>query len=201
MHKSRIAAFWSWFADWHQDVVSAYANGDTFWLDTNLTAQIKRIHPRLNWEMGPYHDPENTLVISPSVRDNIALAQRIVAAAPAIPGWHFLPAKPPKKLGRLVMELPGSAEAKVCADDWVYRLTAYNQREFFDIEVFTDSVGAISSSDLELLTRRLIESLVGELVYLDKIAAVKVIRPVDTQRPDGLTAFRNLGRHLAQLLQ
>jgi hypothetical protein len=199
--KTRISAFWGWFSDWHQDVATAYANGDAFWLDTNLTAQVKQIEPRLNWEMGPYYDPENTLVISPSVRDNIALTQRIVAAAPALPGWHFLPAKPPKKLQRLVMELPGMAEAKVCANDWVYRLTAYNRMEFFDIEVFTNSVGAISQSDLELLTRRLIESLVGELVYLDKIAAVKVIPPADTQRPDELTAFRHLGRHLAQLLQ
>ena len=126
--------------------------------------------------MGPYHHPDNTLVISPTVRDNIELARRIVDAAPPIPGWHFLPAKPPKELKSQAMGLPGIAGADVCGDKWVYRLTSYNKMEFFDIEVFTDYSGSMSDRHLELLTRRLIESLVGELLYLDKIAAVKVMR-------------------------
>jgi hypothetical protein len=54
-----------------------------------LTEQIKRIHALLNWEIGPYYHPESTLVISPSVRENIPLAQRIVVAAPDLSGWHF----------------------------------------------------------------------------------------------------------------
>lgn len=151
--------------------------------------------------MGPYHDPENTLVISPSVRDNIELAQRVVAAAPAIAGWHFLPAKPPKELTRLAMELPGVGEAEVCGDAWVYRLTSYNQMEFFDIEVFTDYAGSISDSNLELLVRRLIESLVGEIVYLEKFAAVKVNRATIAPPSEKLTTFPVLGRHVAHLLK
>lgn len=198
--KSCIVVFWDWFRDWCEDVVAAYTSDDSVWLDTNLTAQVKQIEPRLNWEMGPYHNPENTLVISPSVRDNIELAQRVVAAAPVLAGWHFLPAKPPKELKRLAMELSGSAAADVCGDEWVYRLTSYNQMEFFDIEVFTNHVGLISDSDLELLTRRLIESLVGEIVYLERFAAVKVIRDRVARPPERLTALPALGRHVAHLL-
>lgn len=151
--------------DWHEDIVSAYATGESFWLATNLTEQLKQIEPRLNWEMGPYHHPDNTLVISPSERENIGLAQRVVAAAPALAGWHFLPAKPPKELNHLAMELPGVPGAEVCGDEWVYRLTSYNKMEFFDIEVFTDYVGPAADHHLELLTRRLIECLVGEFIW------------------------------------
>jgi len=185
--KSKIAAFWDWFADWRSDIVVAYTSGDTFWLDTNLTAKVKAIHRDLNWEMGPYHDPDSTLVISPTVRDNIKLAQQIVGAAPPNPGWHFLPAKPPKELIGLVMELPGVSGAQVCGDKWVYRLTSYNKLEFFDIEVFTDYAGSMSNSHLELLIRRLIESLVGEFLYLDKIAAVKVMRATEARPAERLT--------------
>ena len=195
----RIAAFWNWFRDWHEDVAAAYASDDVFWLDTNLTAQIKQIHPRLNWEMGPYHDPDNTLVISPSERDNIALAQRVVAAAPALAGWRFLPAKPPKELTSLTMQLSGIPEAEVCGDAWVYRLTSYNRMEFFDIDVFTDYTGGASDRHLELLTRRLIECLVGETLYLEKFAAVKVHRGTVT-RPEKLTPLPALGRHVAHVL-
>lgn len=168
-------------------------------MDANLTAEVKRIQARLNWEMGPYHDPENTLVISPSVRDNIGLARRIVEAAPMLPGWHFLPAKPPKDLERLTMELPEIDEAKLCGDDWVYRLTSYNRMAFFDIEVFTDYAGSISDGHLELITRRLIECLVGEFLYLEKFAAVKVIRASGVRPSEKLTAFRSLRRHVAHL--
>ena len=147
----------------------------------------------------PDHDPENTLVISPSARDNIGLARRIVEAAPTFTGWHFLPAKPPKELERLTMELPGIDDAKVCGDDWVYRLTSYNRMEFFDIEVFTDYAGSISDSHLELLTRRLIECLVGEIHYLEKFAAVKVIRAAGVRPPEKLTALPSLRRHIAHL--
>ena len=168
-------------------------------MDANLTAQVKRIQAQLNWEIGPYHDPENTLIISPSVRDNIGLARRIVEAAPTFTGWHFLPAKPPKELERLTMELPGIDDAKVCGDDWVYRLTSYNRMEFFDIEVFTDYAGSISDSHLELLTRRLIECLVGEILYLEKFAAVKVIRAAGVRPTEKLTALPSLRRHIAHL--
>lgn len=201
MPRNRITAFWNWFRDWHEDIAAAYAGDDTFWLDSNLTERVKQIEPRLNWEMGPYHDPDNTLVISPSVRDNIRLAKQVVAAAPALVGWHFLPAKPPKELRRLAMEMHGSARAEVCGDEWVYRLTSYNKMEFFDIEVFTDYVGPAADKHLELLTRHLIECLVGEEIYLEKFAAVKAIRGTEPRPPEQLTAFPALGRHIANLLQ
>lgn len=178
----------------------AYSSDDVHFLDLNLTAQVKRIESRLNWEIGPYHHPESTLVISPSVRENLQLAERIVAAAPNLSGWHFLPAKPPKLLKRLAMKLPGKTGAEVCGDAWAYRLTAYNRLEFFDIEVFTDVVDSISGGDLELLARRLIESLVGELLYLERFAAVKVFRHGESVPGEKVTPFRHLGRHLAALL-
>jgi hypothetical protein len=196
----QAAAFWSWFKDRHEQIAAAYEAGDNDWLHANITPRVKGIEPRLNWEMGPYHHPDHTFVISPSVRDNIALAERVVAEVPAIPGWHFLPAKPPKELRRLVIELHTVEGAEVDADGWSYRLIAYNRMEFFDIEVFTDDTVPIADDDLELLTHRLIESLVGERLYLERIAHVEVYRPSAEGLPEKRVAFPLLGRHLAHLL-
>jgi hypothetical protein len=99
------------------------------------------------------------------------------------------------------MELPGIPAAEVCGDEWVYRLASYNKMEFFDIEVFTDYVGPMGDDHLNLLTRRLIECLVGEIIYLDKFAAVKVIRGTEARPTEQLTAFPALGRHVTHLLQ
>jgi hypothetical protein len=197
----RIAAFWAWFAANLSAVLSAYGDGDADWLDEHLSPAVEAIEPRLNWEIGPYHHPEDTLVISPGVRENISLTERVVAASPPTPGWHFLPAKPPKKLQRLVIGLPGVEGAEVDADSWVYRLTAYNQMEFFDIDVYADNVGPMADNDLELLTRELVEALVGERHFLELIAAVQVWRYPEDRPPGKLTRLPLLGSHLAHLLQ
>lgn len=193
---NRIRAFWTWFVDWHSDVAAAYDSGDAQWLATELTARIKSIERRLNWEMGPYHPPDQTLVISPSVRDNIALAGRVVAAAPAVDGWRFLPAKPPKAMKRLIMELP----AEVVGDAWSYQLTAFNKMEFFDIDVYTDVAAdsPLTPRNLEMAVHRLIEAIVGEMTYLDRIAAVRVHR-AGAEQPGNLTPLARLGRHIASL--
>jgi hypothetical protein len=49
MTQRKIDAFWTWFAERHPDVAAAYAGGDAQWLAANLTAQVKRIQPKLNW--------------------------------------------------------------------------------------------------------------------------------------------------------
>jgi hypothetical protein len=199
---SRIADFWRWFVDWHLDVAEAYAADDMHWLAANLTERVQRIEPRLNWEIGPYRHPDNTLVISPSVRDNIELARNIAAAAPELPGWHILPAKPPKELTSLAMELPGSPGAVICGDDWSYQLVGYDRMSFFDIEVFTDVSaldGAVSDRDLRLLTHRLIESLVGEVLYLERIADVTIQRS-GVHPAKKTTSLGLLGKHLRHLV-
>jgi hypothetical protein len=197
----RTVAFWQWFKTHRQEIEAAYDSADSEWLDFHLGGRLAKIQPRLRWEIGPYHDPDRTLVVSPGVRENIPLAEAVVAAAPAVPGWHFLPVKPPKELTRLVMDLPGVEGAEVDADNWSYRLTSYNQMEFFDIEVFASNPVPIKDTDLELLTRRLIESMVGERLYLERFGYVTVHRLPATITPEELTAFPHLGRHMSQLLR
>lgn len=61
------------------------------------------------------------------------------------------------------------------------------------------SGGPASDKHLELLTRRLIECLVGEALYLEKFAEVKVVRGTEPRPQEKLTAFPALGRHIAHL--
>ncbi len=199
--ETAILNFWNWFAASHEAVRAAYDRNDTKWMVDQLTTRIRAIHPRLNWEMGPYHHPDRTLIISPSIRENLALTRRIVASAPTTIGWYFLHAKPPKVLNRLRMELLGVPGAAVNAAAWTYRLTAYNQLEFFDVDVFTDAGVDVSDHHLWLLACRLIESLVGESVFLERFADVKVYRPSDPLPAASRTPFPHLGRHIAHLLQ
>jgi hypothetical protein len=198
----RIKSFWDWFATNCNHVATAYATDDERWLGSNITPRIKAIQPSLNWELGPYRHPEQTLIISPTIRENLKLSEDVVTAAPEVAAWHFLPAKPPKQLNSLVMKLPGRQGAEVCADDWMYQLTAYNQMEFFDIEVFTDTAAdRVEKTNLLLLTRLLIEALVGERLFLERFADVKVYRPLEQQAGEKASPFPVLGRHLTELFR
>lgn len=196
-----ISTFWKWFKAFHREVENAYSAGDKAWLDGELTNRVREIAPNLNWELGPYFDPEFTLVISPSIRENIDLAKEVIRAAPPIAGWHFLAAKPPKQMTSLVMSLPFRPGAEVCGDKWCYRLTSYNHGEFFDVEIFTDAPSSISQSDLMLLAHLLIEALVGESIYLEKIGAVTVYRPTDSRSLENTTPLRFLNEHLNELMR
>jgi hypothetical protein len=195
-----VAAFWKWFKTFHREVEAAYSAGDTAWLDGEFTKRVRAIEPNLNWEIGPYFDPEFALVVSPSIRENIELAKEVICAAPQIAGWHFLPAKPPKQMTRLVITLPFRPEVEICGDEWSYRLTSYNNGEFFDIEVFTDAPSSMLQEDLTVLTHCLIEALIGEFVYLEKIEAVTVYRPTDSRSLENATSLRYLNEHLAGLI-
>ena len=195
-----VAVFWKWFKTFHREVENAYTVGDTCWLDGELTKRIREIEPKLNWEIGPYFDPDITLVVSPSIRENIELAKEVIRAAPQIAGWHFLAAKPPKRMTRLVMTLPLRPDAEICGDEWAYRLTSYNNGEFFDIEIFTDAPSSMLQDDLIVLTHCLIEALVGEFVYLERIGAVTVYRPTDSRSLEDTTSLRFLNEHLAGLI-
>lgn len=195
-----VAAFWKWFKAFRREVENAYSAGDTIWLDSEFTKRLRAIEPNLNWEIGPYFDPEFALVISPSIRENIELAKGVIRAAPQIPGWHFLAAKPPKRMTRLVMTLPFRPDVEICGDEWAYRLTSYNNGEFFDVEVFSDVPSSMQQDDLSVLTHCLIEALVGEFVYLEKIGAVTVYRPTDSRSLENTTPLRFLNEHLTGLI-
>lgn len=201
LQEKPTAAFWKWFKTFCREVEGAYSAGDTNWLNSELTKRIRSIEPNLNWEIGPYADPEFTLVISPSIRENIELAKEVIRAAPQMSGWHFLAAKPPKRMTRLVMTLPFRPNVQICGDEWVYRLTSYNNGEFFDIEVFTDAPSSMLQDDLLVLSHCLIEALVGEFVYLDRIGSVTVYRPTDSRSLENTTSLRLLNEHLTGLIE
>jgi hypothetical protein len=133
--KTRDAALklWDWFSENSGEVAARYGSEDYTWLDHELSPRVSAIAEEMNWEIGPYSLPNQTFVLSPTVRENLPKAHAAVALAPQVPGWVFLPAKPAKELLSLVFS---ARDSVVAADEWRYRMTSYNGGEFVDIEIF-----------------------------------------------------------------
>lgn len=189
-HSQAIREFWQWFASSVESIGVAYEESDSFWLRDHVSPRVNRLGHRLNWEMGPYHAPDYTFVLSPTVRENLALTRAIVQAAPDIPGWHFLSAKPPKELLDLCFT---SGQHSVSADNWLYTLTAFNDGEFVDIDLYLDE--PIPSR--RLFTELAVESLIGEQMRLERVG---LITAHDSKTvPDHVTRVHHLRDHLEQV--
>jgi len=191
-----ITKFWSWFSANHREIAEAYDCGDSERLERLFTNRLPETTAALNWEMGPYHHPSYTLVLSPTVGENLPLTRRMVSEAPVIPGWHFLPAKPPKDLLQLQFELP---HASVCADDWRYVLLAYPDG-FMELDILIPANAPFSDSQDRLICELLVESLIGEEARLEHIGRITPLRVDASTAPCGI-AITSLKDHINERLQ
>jgi len=192
-----IAEFWSWFQTHADQIRQAYGDGDKTWLDEHISPRVRRIQKSLNWEIGPYHNSEDTFVLSPTIRANLTITRDAVAQAPQIPGWHFAPVKPEKELTSLVFSV---ADSTICADNWRYHLTSYNDGEFVDIELLIDSNSGFPASQENLFSELVVESLIGEECRLDRVGYISPKIVKDNTCSDRATPIRHLKAHLSQVL-
>lgn len=167
-----ISKFWAWFCASQGEIAEAYERGDSAMLERLFTNRLPDTTVALNWEIGPYHHPDHTLVLSPTVRENLPITRRMVSEAPVISGWHFLPAKPPKDLLRLHFELPHTS---ICADDWRYVLLAYPDG-FMELDILIPANAPFSDSQDALICELLVESLIGEATRLEHIGRITPLR-------------------------
>jgi hypothetical protein len=193
----RVDEFWRWFVSHDKDVREAYESRNTSWLDTELSARVERIAQGTSWEIGPYSSPDNTLVLSPGTRKELAAVKAAVARAPQVRGWHFVACKPPKDLLSLTFELEN---VSANADSWVYRMTSYNGGEFADLEIFFEPSAAPSLGKEATLCELVVEALVGEELRLDRIGAITPVSVPDVRVIENTTAMKHLRPHLIEAL-
>jgi len=193
----QIQRFWSWFESHLTDIANACEQSDAACLNHAITPQVRRLGSSINWEFGPYHHPDQTFVLSPTIRENLPITRAAAAAAPVIDGWHFLPARPRKPLRQLVFEAHGIT---VSAENWQYLLTAYNGGEFVDVEIRLDE----PISHAPLFAELVVEALVGEQRRLERIGHVTALPSSAqsfAQRTDQLTDIQHLYDHLNLVLR
>jgi len=203
MHRGRngyIGAtleLWEFFSRNIAKIEAAYDAGDYEWLSRQLSPLVKAIAKDMNWEFGPYHHPDRTFVLSPTIRENLPVSRAGVANAPSLPGWFFEPAKPAKDLLSLVFDAEG---ASICPDDWRYRLTSYNDGEFVDIEIFYESSTAPPTAHVQTFCELAVEAVLGEALRLDRVGYLKPSLVEDVSVVENASEIRYLKKHLDEVL-
>jgi hypothetical protein len=190
-----IGEFWKWFEDHHPDIAEAYDMGAEDRLEELFEGRLPNTSVALNWELGPYHHPDYTLVLSPTVRENLPLTKRMVAEAPAIQGWKFYHAKPPKRLASLTFS---SGVSTVVADDWRYIMALYPDG-FMELDILIPAATKSRPAQDYLFCELLVEALLGEERRLLHIGRVTPIRQETTDIPRGIP-IRSLPHHVDEEL-
>jgi hypothetical protein len=185
-----IDEFWSWFGANAAAMTNACRENQSQFLDAEITPRIRRIADGLGWEIGPYAYPDEALVFSPPTYDELSIVRTIVSRAPEIPGWKFFACKPPKDLLSLTFDLGGK---RIVADLWTYRLTAYNNYEFVDIEIFYPQSVAIPAGMEASLAELIVEALVGEEMRLEKVGEIEIKKVQFPERTENASQIWTLG--------
>jgi len=92
------------------------------------------------------------------------------------------------------------AKGSVNADAWVYRMTAYNEGEFVDLELFFEPTTAPLRGKEATVCELVVEALVGEELRLDRIGTITPVLVPDTDGIENTTAIQHLGPHLMAVL-
>lgn len=146
---------------------------------SELTRRLEAINPKLKWEVGPWENDENFLAFSPNLSfELLEITQDLVKQAPAIPGWVFLPSKPKKKWSSRVIEINcAGGEVGYVLDAWRYYLTKFNDGEFFDVNLIPYGHEQQAVDDLEYIGSLLVESELGEELFMDLVDRVNIVLP------------------------
>ncbi|TFZ06344.1 hypothetical protein EZ313_06775 [Ramlibacter henchirensis] len=195
---AKAREFWEWFQEHEPEIRHAYLQADTSHLDDLLSLRVANATSGAGWEIGPYALPSHAFVFSPGNADRISACRELVDAAPDIPTWRFFHAKPAKDLTSLRIEV-GAHE--ICAERWYYRLTSYRAGEFVDVELLFEEADSPSPADAVLAGELLLEALLGELVFLQRVGRIEPNCVPSLAKLDRATPLRYLRRHLDSILK
>lgn len=173
--ENTVADFWEWFVKNESEVKALFSVSTNSEFVGKLSENVKVMHPALGWELGPGDKGNLFFSLSPNGnRDLLSLTHSIVEASPKLDGWMFWAAKPRKKWKRR-MEITRSNESlTVDFRNWYYSITAYQNREFFDIRFTPEFIDGLNVADYKKLGELYVESELGEEIFLDKVAEVEV---------------------------
>ncbi len=159
-----ISEFWTWFSSSAEQIREELAASLTDSLAGTsigeLDERVRRLGAELRWEIGPFLDNTTFLAISPNGSpDNLWLTRQVVDAAPAITGWRFLPAKPPKNDKRFRFQFGGK---RIDTSRWHYVLVRWENPIQYGVTWIPNSVAQLGDVSLDALAWFVLDSEIGE---------------------------------------
>lgn len=196
-----IAKFWEWFVGNTFSLAEALRSNNVKEISRKIDPQVDRLDKRLGWEIGPgaHQRYSFSFALSGSL-ENLSVAERIIQAAPLIPGWEFNASLPPKEKwdGRIEFYSSRGHVLALDVSQWRYTLTAFNEREFFDISIMAE-LPLMDERERQRAAKTALGNIVGEKVMLKRFGRITFMTEILAKDQERSSKFLDLARRLEYL--
>ena len=182
-------ALWNWFRTNADQLADNYKNSP---LLHHLDIQLRRINPRLSWEIGPGISKPLQLVVSPNLDRHLReIARAVVSAAPTLRDWEFHFARQPKKWNYKFELSKGKSALPMDASAWTFVLLKYPDGTR---EILLKAAGAakLTRKQRDTAAAIVLESVLGEELLLDFVDEFDLVEKLPAR-------FRNKERPIRLL--
>jgi hypothetical protein len=183
-------AFWTWFAAnakrYHDFTPGGPEQAGLF---RDLDRALSRVHRGLQYAFDGGGGPEREFIISADGnRDLFPVVQRLVEAAPSLPGWRIVAFRPRvASLHDIRLEIPG---VTVEASDLWYALAPEGDR--VGIALFLPGFEDVRSQSALMVAFLMLDSALGEYDVETKVGSITTFPPPPDPAAQGLKPFPTL---------
>jgi hypothetical protein len=167
----KIQSFWKWFAEHSSGLAGAAVPQP---LVSQLEKRLFAIH-RLDWEIGPGRTSPSFFALSPrGERELLRVTRSIVAQAPALTGWEFYPAKPPRAWNLVFSVSVGGRWVEIDGKQWEFIAFKFNDGTY-DLVLKPDDRMGLSEEDLYWAAIIVADGELGEETRMDLVPTIEVV--------------------------
>lgn len=178
-------AFWSWFLEYQGEFARVLRSHDDIedkFLKPVL-AKLQEVRAGLKMMVGMVGDTDTVDLVLTADGNILALgyAEGLARAAPKILGWKISALKPPASLEKLQMQMHNQVF------DFTTLSFYANDREEYpdlvDITIVHRDFNVKNASEIKTGVFIFLDHLLGERTFVEAVDELKVIGPVDAERP------------------
>jgi hypothetical protein len=185
---ARDAAFWTWFKAHRLEVAKVKSADEP--IANELAAELHKIDPRLIPELGIGAEPRELIISADGLREAFPAVKRLVAAAPAIPGWKVVAFRP-RKGADVTVDLGGGT--KLGENDLFFVvLPTAKPPAPIDLLLYVPGIGGPDDKAVKQVAFLLLDATLGEYDVETKVGGI-AIKPVG-EKPPSAKPLKDLPR-------
>ena len=185
LNHEAMSDFWRWFKSNEHALFDAY--GDFCNLYKELDERFNRFTACLGWEIGPQGEGLMCFVVSPNMQHNlIDQAREVISHHPNLENakWRFHVGRQRRPWSDII-RIAQSEKSFFSAIDlskWKHLVFRVPDSELFDIVFSCGEDCPLSDDELDELATMVAVGLLGEMVVLEKVDQIEVVKAFDGDR-------------------
>jgi hypothetical protein len=168
--EKRATTFWEWFSN-HEAELRSLKPSTPQWHELDRRISTLGVN---SWEIGPSvaSAAQHALALSPQGDPGVyKTTQRIIALAPKLKAWEFLPAKPRKAWKRRF--LWSSKQISIDASNWKFLLYRYEDGKV-EVVLVGHALDQFETGERRRIAEFVVESELGEATCIERLCGVDV---------------------------